>query len=140
MNEEDRDMTTCLKFFRTSASDAFRRFRARRAASVAVMIAAAALSFGAANPVRAGSGIVLPDGFHGIDLTDTLNAPVAIAFAPDGRLFVVEKRGVVKVYEKGVKVSTFINLQAEVNGAGDRGMLGIALDPDFDANHYVYLL
>ena len=69
-----------------------------------------------------------------------LNEPVAMAFAPDGRMFVAERAGVVKVLQGGVVVSTFIDLVQEVNSAFERGLLGIALDPDFLNNRRVYLL
>ena len=67
--------------------------------------------------------------------------PVGIAFAPDGRIFVAEKRGRVYVIQNGAKLATpFINLETEVFDNADRGLLGIALDPHFDASRHVYLL
>ena len=71
----------------------------------------------------------------------TFVVPTAIAFTPDGRLLVAEKRGRVYVVENGVKLSTpFINLEDEILDQGDRGLLGLAVDPNFADNGYVYLL
>ncbi len=69
------------------------------------------------------------------------NVPVNIAFAPDGRMFVAEKSGVVRVVVGDVvQPAPFIDLSGEVLDQHDRGLLGMALDPNFDANGYVYLL
>ncbi|MDP8925230.1 MAG: PQQ-dependent sugar dehydrogenase [Chloroflexota bacterium] len=68
-----------------------------------------------------------------------LQLPSSLAFAPDGRLFLVEvNAGRVRVSKDGVlqeqPVATF-----PVQQASESGLLGLALDPDFDANHYVYV-
>ena len=66
---------------------------------------------------------------------------VGIAFAPDGRLFLWEKRGVVRVFKHGALLATpFIDLSSQVNQVLDRGLLGVALDANFAANGTVYLL
>jgi glucose/arabinose dehydrogenase len=79
--------------------------------------------------------------------TDELVATVAayqavgLTFAPDGRLFVWQKNGAVWIVKNGVVLSpSFISLAPRVNVAGDRGLLGLALDPNFATNGYVYLL
>ncbi|PAP80633.1 hypothetical protein B1759_04435 [Rubrivirga sp. SAORIC476] len=70
----------------------------------------------------------------------TFAGPVAVAFAPGGRMFVVEKRGMVWVVENGVRQpQPFVDLRNEVLDQHDRGLLGIAVDPDFEANRRVYL-
>lgn len=77
--------------------------------------------------------------FHAIEITPFLDSPVAMAFAADGRLFVAEKGGLVKVIQNNQVVSTFIDLRGEVNAGLDRGLLGLALDPNFLSNRRVYL-
>jgi glucose/arabinose dehydrogenase len=63
----------------------------------------------------------------------------AMAFAPDGRLFFLEKSGTVKVLKDGqVLASPFLSLSG-VNSEGERGLLGIAFDPNFQQNQYIYL-
>ena len=58
-------------------------------------------------------------------------------FAPDGRLFVLEQGGNVKlVHNDG---TTWTALHLNVDSSGERGLLGIAFDPNFNANHFVYL-
>jgi glucose/arabinose dehydrogenase/fibronectin type 3 domain-containing protein len=65
---------------------------------------------------------------------------VGLAFAPDGRLFVWQKNGVVRVIKNGVMLPTpFIDLSAKVNTFDDRGFWGFTFDPDFATNGYVYM-
>jgi glucose/arabinose dehydrogenase len=76
------------------------------------------------------------------DFATGLEQPTAFEFAPGGNLlFVAEKRGTVKVFDKnGVAQGTFIDLSDEVNGARDRGLIGIAVDPQFlTGRPYIYL-
>ena len=70
-------------------------------------------------------------------VAENLEVPWAIAFAPDGRIFVTERVGDLQVIENGVlnpePVKSF-----NVGGV-EGGLLGIALDPNFEENHYIYL-
>ena len=67
-----------------------------------------------------------------------LTRPTAMAFAPDGRLFVTEQDGSVRVVKGGVLGSTpFLTLK--VDSRGERGLLGIAFHPDFASNRFVYV-
>ena len=68
------------------------------------------------------------------------NNPTALAFTPDGRILVAEKRGVVRLVKDGVKLlQPMWSGEAEVLNNGDRGLLSIAVDPHYATNHYVYL-
>lgn len=69
-----------------------------------------------------------------------LNFPVTMAFAPDGRLFFNELRtGNVRIVESGVlQPQPFATLPVET--AGERGLLGLAFDPQFLTNRFVYVL
>ena len=59
-------------------------------------------------------------------------------FAPDGRLFVCLQTGQVRVIKNGSLLTTpFLNIP--VDSSGERGLLGIAFDPNFINNHYVYV-
>src|SRR5262245_58322538 len=83
----------------------------------------------------------LPSGFTREVVAAGFRTPVGIAFAPDGRMFVAEKRGWIWAVEGGsVPPSPLLNLEEEINNAGDRWLLGLALDPDFTRNGYFYLL
>ena len=98
----------------------------------------AATAGGAAQPKSAPT---LPTGFYLEDAVDaTFNLPVTAAFAPGGRMFVVEKAGIVRVVQNGVlQPEPFIDLRDEVYDQHDRGLLGIAIDPNFENNRRVYL-
>ena len=84
----------------------------------------------------------LPTGFEERTVVSGLTAPTAVAWAPDGRMFVAEKGGRVRVVTAtGTLVSTpLIDISGHVNTAGDRGLLGIAIDSSFTSNRYLYLL
>src|SRR5262245_16509681 len=65
---------------------------------------------------------------------------VGMAWAPDGHLFVWQKNGVVRVIDNGVLLpEPFLDFSSKVNTFDDRGMWGLAFDPDFETNGYVYL-
>ena len=69
---------------------------------------------------------------------DGLNGPSGFDIAPDGRIFILERAGKVKIVKNGQLLPTpFADLPSE--DTGDRGLIGIAFDPDFgQSNHYVY--
>lgn len=84
----------------------------------------------------------LPTGYYLEDVAGgaRFDAPVATAFLPDGTMFVAVKRGIIWAVRGDARLSTpVIDLQDEVQEGGDRGLLGITLDPDFDQNRYIYL-
>jgi glucose/arabinose dehydrogenase len=84
------------------------------------------------------SAAALPTGFTETRLVDGLSNPTAMAFAPDGRLFVCQQGGRLRVIKDGVLLSTpFVTLN--VASAGERGLLGVAFDPDFATNRFVYV-
>src|SRR5262245_39122188 len=79
----------------------------------------------------------LPPGFVETPVVSGLSAPTAMEFAPDGRLFALEQGGNVKlVHSDG---TTWTALHLNVDSSGERGLLGIAFDPNYNANHFVYL-
>ena len=83
----------------------------------------------------------VPSGFVFEDVVGGLNAGVVFDFAPDGRIFIGEKSGLVKVFYQGnLLQQPFIDLRDEVNDRGDRGMLGLAVHPDFPVQPYIYFL
>ncbi len=84
----------------------------------------------------------MPAGFTDAVALNGLNQPTAVRFAPDGRVFVAEKSGVIKVFDSltDPTADVFANLNAQVYNFWDRGLLGLALDPNFPASPYVYVL
>jgi glucose/arabinose dehydrogenase len=66
-----------------------------------------------------------------------LSGPSGFEFAPDGRVFIIQRTGEIKIYKNGQLLSqNFAVLQSIASG--DRGLIGIAFDPQFTTNHYVY--
>src|SRR5262245_45281933 len=77
-------------------------------------------------------GIGLPAGFEAVAIPVSLDKPTGFAFAPDGTIYIMEHAGIVRVHDGASQQATpFIDLTAEVNQDGDRGLLGIALHPGF---------
>jgi len=66
------------------------------------------------------------------------SVPMGFVFAPDGRMFVWYKQGLVKIYKGTTLVGTFLDIQSRVNTGVDRGLVGFALDPNFATNGFVY--
>ena len=81
----------------------------------------------------------LPSGFTEEQFGGNLSgSPTAMAFAPDGRLFVCQQGGQLRVIKNGSLLSTpFVSLT--VDSSGERGLLGIAFDPNFATSHYLYV-
>ena len=81
----------------------------------------------------------LPAGF-----TDTLvaavGAPTALAFTPDGRILVTTQGGDLRIISAGALLpAAALSLGSKVCSNVERGLLGVAVDPAFTTNHYVYL-
>ena len=87
----------------------------------------------------AAGAATLPSGFSEALVAEGLAAPTAMAFAPDGRLFVTEQGGRVRVIGADGRLRTAPFATLEVDERGERGLLGIAFDPAFAVNSYVYL-
>lgn len=66
------------------------------------------------------------------------NLPVALAFAPDGRLFFTEKPGALRVIVGG-RLQPDPVVELPVADDNEHGLMGVALDPDFAANHFIWL-
>jgi glucose/arabinose dehydrogenase len=90
---------------------------------------------------RTASAGMLP-GFQETVAFSGLNAPTAVRFSPDGRVFIAEKSGLIKVYDglSDTTPTTFADLRTKVHNYWDRGLLGLALDPQFPAKPFVYVL
>ena len=89
------------------------------------------------SPPAAG-GATVPGGFSETVVASGLANPTAMEFAPDGRLFVCEQAGKLRVIKNGVLLaSPFVTLPVE--SSGERGLLGVTFDPDFANNSFVYV-
>ena len=85
------------------------------------------------------SNAAVPTNFQtSLVVGDGLDGPSGFEIAPDGRIFVLERAGKIKIIKNGQLLPTpFANLPSEATG--DRGLIGIAFDPEFGvANNFVY--
>jgi glucose/arabinose dehydrogenase len=88
------------------------------------------------------SAATLPAGFQEQTVFSGLTNPTAVDFSSDGRVFVAEKSGLIKVFD-GVgdtTPTTFADLRTNVHNFWDRGLLGMELAPNFPADPHVYVL
>lgn len=82
--------------------------------------------------------ITVPDGFTVTQVATGIKSPTAMELAPDGRIFVAEQAGAVRVIKNGVLLTTpFATVTTDFQY--ERGLLGVTLDPNFTTNHYVYV-
>ncbi|HMQ00421.1 MAG TPA: PQQ-dependent sugar dehydrogenase, partial [Cyclobacteriaceae bacterium] len=79
----------------------------------------------------------LPDGFITQQIAAGLD-PTAIALAPDGRIFIAIKSGQIAIVENG-ELLQHPFLTIDVDNSNERGLSGIAFDPDFEFNNYIYV-
>jgi glucose/arabinose dehydrogenase len=86
----------------------------------------------------AARGATLPSGFAETRVATGLASPTAMAFAPDGRLFVCQQGGALRVIKNGALLTQPF-LSVSVNSSGERGLLGVAFDPNFASNNFVYV-
>lgn len=94
-------------------------------------------------PTSAGAEPALPEGFQDTIAIGGLEQPTNFRFAADGRVFVAEKPGKILVFENlaDTEPEVFADLRTDVYESGDRGLLGMALDPEFsEGRPYVYAL
>jgi glucose/arabinose dehydrogenase len=93
-------------------------------------------------PVEWPDETVTPDGvtLRVERVLDGLQDPVDAAFTPDGRLFIAERQGRVRVLDSAMRESPGASSSAaESDASGDR-LLSIAVDPDFDRTHWIYMV
>ncbi|WP_428658344.1 PQQ-dependent sugar dehydrogenase [Runella sp.] len=95
-----------------------------------------------ADPIDVDSAIVwtVTDAFPAL----TFGSPVGLTSAGDGsnRLFLVEQRGLVKVFNNTANVSqvtTFLDITGRVSSGGETGLLGIAFHPNFSTNGQLFV-
>ena len=80
----------------------------------------------------------VPAGFTDAVVASGLSNPTAMALAPDGRIFVCQQGGALRVIKNGALLPTPF-LTVTVDSSGERGLLGIAFDPNFLSNQLIYV-
>jgi len=112
---------------------------------VAVLVGGIALA-PPPSPNRGGSAgasaTTLPKGFQESIVLRGLTDPTVVRFASDGRVFVAEKSGVIKEFDSLADTTATVvaDLNTNVYNFWDRGMLGMALAPNFPADPSIYVL
>ena len=98
---------------------------------------AAGFLLGSGTVPDAGAQTVLPSGFSELQIPG-FSSPSAMVQAPDGRIFVCEQAGNVKIIRNDAVLPTlFLSLDAQAYQ--ERGLVGITLAPDFATNQFVYI-
>lgn len=82
------------------------------------------------------------DAFIQVPVFQGLTSPTNVEFAPDGRVFVAEKAGIIKTYDSLADTTPTVtaDLRAPVRSTGDHGLLGMTVDPQYPTRPYVYVL
>ena len=83
-------------------------------------------------------GIKTTTPFESTIVTSSLNRPWGIATLPDGRFLITEKGGTMRIAKSSGEVSAVITGLPPVNSSGQGGLLGLAIDPDFEKNRTVF--
>ncbi|MFD1323396.1 PQQ-dependent sugar dehydrogenase [Micromonospora sonneratiae] len=117
--------------------------RVRRALSLSLAFVlgvpiAAGLTPGDPEPAVAAG---VPAGFTQQVVFSGLTRPTKLVFSPDGRVFVGQKNGIIKVFD-GLSDTTgtvFADLRSNVYDFEDLGLIGLALSPSFPADPWVYV-
>jgi glucose/arabinose dehydrogenase len=105
--------------------------------ALALLASVATLLFLPIGPAQGAAS--LPPGFTQSPVVSGLTNPTDMEFAPDGRLFVAEQAGRVRIAKTNGTLVTFLDISSRVDSNGERGLLAVAFDPNFSTNHYVYL-
>jgi glucose/arabinose dehydrogenase len=85
------------------------------------------------------AALTLPANF-GDALVASVPSPTALAFTPDGRLLITSQTGALRVVQNGSLITTpALDLSGRICSNSERGLLGVAVDPAFASNHFIYL-
>src|SRR5215210_1512424 len=83
--------------------------------------------------------VTLPPGFTQSQVVSGFTDPMDMEFAPDGRLFVAEQAGKLRVLRSNGNLATFLDISPKVDSAFERGLMGVAFDPNYSTNRFIYL-
>jgi glucose/arabinose dehydrogenase len=116
--------------------------RASVAVALVALLLVAGFSGRTTSATFAATSPGLPPGFSSSVAIGGLTQPTALRFSPDGRVFVAEKSGLIKVFDSlsDTTPTVFADLRTEVHNFWGRGLVGLALHPGFPAKPYVYAL
>lgn len=85
--------------------------------------------------------VTIPQGFQDSVVFSGLNNPMTVRFASNGKIFVAEKSGIIKVFDdvNDTTPTIFADLSSEVNSYWDRGLMSLTINPNFATNPYIYV-
>jgi glucose/arabinose dehydrogenase len=106
----------------------------RKQKSLLALTAAMALFASAGAPSATAT---VPAGFQDT-LVTSVSAPTGLAFTPNRRLLITSQTGILRVYKNG-SLTTALNLTARTCSNSERGLLGVAVDPSFATNRFIYV-
>jgi glucose/arabinose dehydrogenase len=117
------------------------------AAALPAMAPVAARDPLAAGPTDESTGQIEPAALSSgqltvVRVTGGLSSPLGVAHAGDGsgRLFIVERGGLVRVVKgRTLQSAPFLDLRGPVSAGGERGLLNIVFHPNFETNRFVYV-
>ena len=90
-------------------------------------------------PVKCFAQPTVPSGFEDSSVA-VVPYPTALAFVPDGRLLIAAMQGQIYVWQNGSLVpDAALDLAGRVCAYRERGLVGLAVDPEFTFNHFVYV-
>ncbi len=102
-----------------------------------ICAAALIIQFSLPNPSAAAA--TLPSGFTETPIVSGLSKPTTFRFAPDGRLFIALQEGELRIMLPGGTLLPDPAIDLTVDATLERGLIGLAFDPDFASNNYIYL-
>lgn len=88
--------------------------------------------------VHLAQAATFPPGFSEKRIAHDLRSPSGLAVAPDGRVFLLQQEGIVRVVKGDTLLPQPFFTVPNMSFQWERGLMGIALDPGFDTNGYVY--
>jgi glucose/arabinose dehydrogenase len=107
----------------------------RRSLSAVVVAASAVVVTTTMSPPAS----AVPAGFSDT-VVWSLTTPTGIAFAPDGRVLLTQDSGQVRVVRNGhLNTTPAVSVASQLCADGERGLGGIATDPAFSSNHFIYV-
>ena len=111
----------------------------RKCAAVALLITSIVMPVVNAAAPKVSAGTVVPPGFTDVQVACT-GASTGIASLPDGTVVVLVQSGSVRLIRADVLLPTpALTMSLAPCNGGERGLLGVAVDPDFKVNGYIYL-
>lgn len=104
---------------------------------ISLIFSAACLKMGSTSSSKASAPTGAP--YRLVEVARGLEVPWSIVFAPDGRMFVTERPGRLRVISGGVLQQAPLYTFNDVESGSEEGLMGLALHPDFASNHLLYV-